>query len=341
MHDQVLLTGISGFLGGHVGLALLEDGYRVRGSVRNLDKADKVRATLAAAGGDVSRLDFVALDLNDDTGWQAAAQDCRFVCHTASPFVMRQPRDRQALIGPAVAGTERAVRAGLAAGVERIVLTSSMAAIAYGHPKERLAPFTAANWTNLDAPNISAYVESKTRAELRAWELMDAAGRHERLATINPSVILGPLLDEDPGTSATLVQMLLGGKVPAVPRLGFAIVDVRDVAQAHLKALTAPQAGGKRFPMGAGHMFLLEAAQALARQFPDRAQRVPRHQLPDWLMRAAAIFSPDARGALDDLGIRKTLDSSAVVALLGRNLIPPETALAATAASLIAQGLLR
>src|SRR5690349_7778525 len=150
MADLVLLTGISGFLGGHVGLELLRKGFAVRGSVRNLSKADKVRATLAKAGADVSRLDFVELDLNSDAGWDAAMPGVRYLQHIASPFVTDIPKDKMELIRPAVDGTRRALTAALKANVERIVLTSSMAAIAYGHDKARTAPFTAADWTDLE-----------------------------------------------------------------------------------------------------------------------------------------------------------------------------------------------
>ena len=223
MPDRVLLTGVSGFLGGHVAKALLAAGYQVRGSVRNLAKADKVRETLAKAGADVSRLEFVALDLLKDDGWDAAAEGCRFVAHTASPFVLQMPTDKMELIRPAIEGTERALNAGLKAGVERIVITSSMAAIAYGHDKNRTAPFTAADWTDLEGHGVSAYVESKTRAERRAWEIMKAAGREADLAVINPSGIFGPLLDEDPGTSAQIVIRFLEGR-----RAGRAAPQLRD-----------------------------------------------------------------------------------------------------------------
>jgi len=219
MPDRVLLTGVSGFLGGHVASALLAAGYQVRGSVRNLAKADKARETLAKAGADVGRLEFVALDLLKDGGWEAAARGCRFVAHTASPFVIQMPTDKMELIRPAIEGTEHALYAGLKAGVERVVLTSSMAAIAYGHDRNRTTPFTAADWTDLEGHGVNAYEESKTRAERRAWEIMKAAGREKDLAVINPSGIFGPLLDEDPGTSGLILMRLLDGSVPAAPRL--------------------------------------------------------------------------------------------------------------------------
>lgn len=339
MSDRVLLTGVSGFLGGHVALALLKAGYIVRGSVRNIAKADGVRKTLGAAGADLSGLEFVTLDLLDESGWSEAAQGCRFLAHTASPFVLRMPTDKMDLIRPAVEGTERALKAGLRAGVERIVLTSSMAAIAYGHDKPRTVPFSAKDWSNPDSPKINAYAESKTRAERRAWEIMKEAGRERDLATINPAAIFGPLLDSDPGTSAILVIRLLNGSVPAAPRISFAMVDVRDVADAHVVALTHPNAGGHRFPMGERCLSFMEAANVLRSRFPERAKKLPRFEMPDWGVKLYAFFDSDVRGNIGELGVKRELDSSDTVALLGRPLITADKALVATAETVLAQHL--
>lgn len=337
MSDRVFVTGVSGFLGGHVALQLLNAGYTVRGSVRNLSKSDKVRNTLGKAGADTSRLEFVALDLMNDKGWTEAMQDVRYLQHTASPFNLDMPKDKMELIGPAVGGTERALNAANAAGIERIVLTSSMAAIAYGHDKSRTAPFTDRDWTDLNGRGVNFYQESKTLAERRAWEIMDAAGRRDALATINPSGIFGPLLDEDPGTSAQLVLRLLNGSVPAAPRIPITTIDVRDVAAAHVAAMTAPEAGGRRFPMGESTLFFFDVANILRAAYPG--YRIPRWQMPDWAVRLYGLFDRDVGDNLGELGYVKTLDSSAAIALLGRKLIPAADAFRATAKSLVAHDL--
>ncbi len=338
MADLVLLTGISGFLGGHVALELLRQGYAVRGSVRDLGKGDKVRATLAKAGADVSKLEFVALDLKSDAGWTEAMAGVRYLQHTASPFVTQMPRDKMELITPAVDGTRRALSAALKAEVEHIVLTSSTASVLYGHPKTRTAPFTAADWTDLNGRDVNAYTESKTRAEKQAWLLVDSAGRHDDLTAINPGAIFGPLLDDDPGTSVALVKRLFDGSLPAAARIAFVVVDVRDVAAAHVAAMTAPEARGQRFVMGSGTYSLMQMANVLRPAIPERAARMPRFEVPDWLVRIVGAFDKDVRGNLGELGVVKQADSAPVERLLGRPLISPDDSLIASARTLIAHG---
>lgn len=338
MADLVLLTGISGFLGGHVALELLKQGYAVRGSVRDLGKADKVKKTLAAAGADLANLEFVALDLTSDAGWTEAIAGARYLQHTASPFVTRMPVDRMELIRPAVDGTRRALTAALAAGVEHIVVTSSTAAIMYGHDKARTAPYTSADWTRLDGRDVNAYIESKTRAEREAWMLVDAAGRHDDLTTINPGAIFGPLLDEDPGTSVALLKRMFDGSLPAAARISFVVIDVRDVAAAHVAAMTAPEARGQRYLMGSGTLSLMQMADILRRAIPERAGKMPRFEVPDWVTRLVGVVDKDVRGNLGELGVVKTADSAPVQQLLGRPLISADEALIAAARSLIAHG---
>lgn len=342
MADKVLVTGISGFLGGHVALALLDAGYAVRGSLRDSGKAPAVRAALkaASASGNVERLELIGLDLRLDDGWAKAAEGCRYVQHVASPLVLRMPKDRQELIGPAVEGTRRALRAGLAAGVERIVLTSSVAAIVYGHPATRTAPFTGADWSNTEGEGVTAYTESKTRAELEAWSIMEGAGRRGDLAVVNPSVILGPLLYPDPRTSGMMVLRLLDGSTPAAPKMHLGVVDVRDVAELHLKAMETPAAGGQRYIASAGALSFMEAANALRAAFPERAHRIPRWELPDWVVRLYSLFDSDVRGHLDALAPVRPTDSGPAAALLGYSFIPPTAAAVAMGRSMLALKLL-
>lgn len=340
MADRVLVTGISGFIGGQVALQLLAAGHEVRGSVRDGARAERVRAVLAGHGADISRLEIVTLDLLEDAGWTAAMAGVDYLQHVASPLLVEAPADPALLIRPAVEGTRRALAAALAAGVRRVVLTSSVAAVTYGHPRERSAPFTGADWSAVAGGDVTAYSESKTRAELEAWAVMEAAGRRDDLVAVNPAVVLGPLLDDDPGVSAQLVLALLDGSMPALAGFHFGIVDVRDVAALQLQAMLQPRAGGRRYLASAGSRSLAELAAALRDAFPEQVGRVPRLQLPDWLVRLYALADTRVRGHVRSLGLRRELDCRPAEALLGRPFIPPRVAAAATARSLFDFGLL-
>jgi len=337
MTDTVLLTGITGFLGGHLALELLNSGYHVRGSLRNPARAGATRKALAEAGADTSRLDFVTLDLGRDAGWDAAADGARFLMHSASPFVTTMPKDPDVLIRPAVDGTERALLAARRAGVERVVLTSSTAAIVYGRGKTGPARLGAEDWADPDSGTMTAYAISKTLAERHAWALSRDGG--PELAAVNPGFIIGPLLDNDPGTSGALMQRFLRGQFPMAPDLYLHSVDVRDLARVHVAALTDPQAAGQRHIAAFGGFSIFEMGQMLGRALPDRARSMPRFQAPDWIMRLYALFDGDMRANLIELGYRPELDSRAAEALLGRAPIPVAQTLADMARSLIARDL--
>lgn len=338
MAETVLVTGISGFIAKHCALNLLGAGYRVRGTVRNLAKAEPVRATLAAHA-DVGRLDFVEADLLADDGWDAAMRGVDGVIHLASPFPLAQPRDPSELLRPAVEGTRRVVSAAVRAGVPRLVQTSSVAAILAGHPREREAPYTEADWTVLDGPGVTAYERSKTLAEREGRAIAADAGPAFHYSTVNPGFVLGPVLDADVGASADLILMMLKGKYPGTPRMSFPVVDVRDVAKAHRLALETDQPAGGRYLVASEPAWMVDIARAVRAGLGDDARRVPTRQLPDLVVRIVALFDGAARTSVPKLGLHSRFDNSLTRKALGMDFIPLRESAPAMARSLIAVGL--
>lgn len=335
----VLVTGVSGFLGSHVALAALKSGFSVVGSVRRPNAAEHVTKALAEAGGVVQHLSFATLDLLSDEGWAEAAARCDHMIHVASPFVTLMPDDPDDLIRPAVEGTRRAIDVALASGHERIVLTSSMAAVHHGHDDEDRV-YGPSDWTQLDGPLVSAYAASKTLAEREAWRLVEQAGQRERLAVINPAAMLGPLLDADPGTSvATLIPMLTG-KMPMVPEITLEYVDVRDVAQAHVAALTSSDAGGQRHILAGPSLSLWEIAGIVREALPEYAGQLPKRQMPGWFAFILKHFNKSLRDAAPFFGVRRRSDSGAGIALIGHPLRPLRDTIVETVLSLGAHGLI-
>jgi dihydroflavonol-4-reductase len=330
----VLITGLSGFIAKHCAVELLNAGYGVRGTVRSLPKASEVGASLARHA-DVSRLEFAQADLESDAGWSEAVAGCGHVLHVASPFPTRQPKDEQELIRPAVQGTLRVLRAAAAANVGRFVQTSSTAAVFYGHPRDRTAPFTEDDWTNVDDPAVTAYSKSKTLAERAAREFMQRERPALHYSSVNPSLVLGPALDRDIGTSAEIVQMFLKGKYPGAPRMSIPVVDVRDVARMHRLALETSAPGGGRYLGVADTLWLVEIGQALRDRLGDAARRVSARELPDWAVKLAAIFDPAARLAVPELGKLIRVDASRTRQALGIEFVPAREAVAAMGRSLI------
>lgn len=339
--EPVLVTGGSGFLAGHCILALLAAGHQVRTTLRSPNREAGLRGALAAAGVDAGeRLTVVTADLTVDAGWADAVAGCRHVLHVASPLSSAAPKHEDELIRPAREGTLRVLRAAHAAGVERVVLTSSFAAIGYG--KRLTRPYAESDWTDASAPGLAAYPKSKTLAERAAWEFVDGQGRGLELAVVNPVGIFGPLLGPDLSASILLVRSMLEGKLPALPRLTFGVVDVRDVADLHLRAMTDSAAAGERFIATAGDFLSMQQiAQALKDRLGPAADKVSTRVLPDWLVRLAARFSATARqAATPELGRTKTASSAKARAMLGWEPRPAEEALAATGESLVRLGLL-
>ncbi|MDV3457129.1 aldehyde reductase [Sphingomonas sp. HF-S4] len=337
--SKVLVTGGSGFVGSHVILQLLAAGHDVRTTVRNLAREPEVRATLAAAGADAEGLSFFAADLEKDEGWAEAVADCDYVHHVASPFPPAQPKDEQELIRPAREGTLRVLRAARDAGVKRVVVTSSFAAIGYGHG-QRDTLYTEADWTNPDGPSVQPYMQSKTLAERAAWDFVAREGNGMELAVVNPVGIFGPALNGDLSTSVFLVRSMLEGKMPGTPRLYLGVVDVRDVADLHLRAMTDPAAAGERFLAVAGEAVSFhQMATVLRERLGPAAAKVPRRELPDWLIRLLALFNPLAREAVPRLGIKASASNAKARRVLGWTPRSNEEAIVASAESLIALGL--
>ena len=341
--SMILVTGGSGFIGSHCILQLLAAGHQVRTTVRNLKRESDVRSMLSAAGVEAAdRLSFVAADLEKDEGWAEAAAGCEFVLHVASPFPLRVPRDENELIIPAREGTLRVLRAARNAGVKRVVLTSSFAAIGYGH-EATTVPFDETTWSNLDGMvNVPPYMKSKTLAERAAWDFIAREGGGMELSVVNPVGVFGPVLGPDYATSIVIVQRLMDGGVPACPRLSFGVVDVRDVVDLHLRAMTDPAAKGERFLAVAGESIsMLEMALILKRRMGAAAKRVPTGQLPDWLLRTIAVFDPTVRQIVPELGKVKNASNEKARRVLGWSPRSNEEAIVATAESLVRLGLLK
>lgn len=314
----VLVTGITGFIGMHCALALLEDGWRVRGTLRDLARGEEVRTALAEHGGDVGRLELVEADLSRDAGWDNAVAGCRYVLHVASPFPRQPPKHEDELVVPARDGALRVLEAASRATVERVVLTSSLAAVTYGHPRQEGRVFTEADWSQLtDA--VGAYEKSKTVAERAAWDFVAKlpAERRLELVTINPGVVLGPILSADYGTSGELVKKLMGREIPANIRVGWAMVDVRDVAAMHIAAMTAEEAAGQRFICAGDHAWMSDVAHILDRHFRARGYRIPRGQLPGWAVRILARFDKTLGLVVNDLGRRQDVSHERARKVLG------------------------
>jgi nucleoside-diphosphate-sugar epimerase len=332
---SVLVTGGTGFLGGWCIAQLLERGHEVRTTVRDLKREQAVRDTISAAGVDPdSRLQVLAADLTSDAGWADAVAGCRHVLHVASPFPPEQPKDPQELIVPARDGALRVLRAALDAGVERVVLTSSVAAVRGSRTSSATSPYTEADWTDGNDASRTPYVRSKTLAERAAWDLVQQAGATERLATVNPGAIIGPTLNDDHSYSLQAIQRLLTG-MPAAPRIGFTFVDVRDVAELHIRAMTDPAGGGERFLATDRWLWIADVAAILRERLGDAAGKVPTRVAPDFLVRLMARFDGSIRSIVSDLGQRSWISSDKARTTLGWTTRPVESSIEDTARSLL------
>jgi dihydroflavonol-4-reductase len=300
MGSHVLVTGGSGFVAGWCIVELLRNGHTVRATLRDPRKAESVRAAVSRVVDPGDRLTFATADLLSDGGWDEAVAGCEFVLHVASPLTAT--RDEELVIRPAVDGVRRVLRASRDAGVRRVVYTSSCGAVYYGH-QPRNEPFDESDWTDVRAGKMSAYVKSKALAEREAWTFLRDEGDGLELTTINPTGIFGPALSADATSSLRLIKRLLDG-MPACPDLWFSVVDVRDVADLHLRAMTAPAAGQRYIANASDPVSLLMIARELRERLGQKASRVPGRKMPNLLVRLIGLFNAQINDLVPLLGQR-------------------------------------
>lgn len=331
-----MVTGGTGFVGSRAVAELLKQGHLVRTTVRNLDRRAALLSMIQQAGvSDHRNLDIFAADLESDAGWAEAIHGCEFVHHVASPFPSQRPKNEQEIIRPALEGTLRVLRFSRQAGVRRVIITSSFAAVGYGHAPNKGREYTEADWSDLSVP-LPPYIKSKTLAERAAWKFIREEGGGMELTAINPTGIFGPVLGADYSSSIMLIKQMLDGKMPGVPRIYFGVVDVRDVVDIHLRAMTNPKAAGERFIAVSGPpMSMLQVAKAIRAQLGAVAGKVPAKQVPDWLLRITALFSAKARQVVPDLGKIRAASNQKAKTVLGWTPRSGEDAVVASAESLL------
>jgi nucleoside-diphosphate-sugar epimerase len=334
--ETVLVTGGSGFLGAHCIIKCLRAGYRVRTTIRSLKREEDVRKMLKEGEApNLESLTFFVADLTKDEGWKEAIKECTYILHVASPFPPGAPKDENDLIIPARDGSLRVLRAARDAGIKRVVLTSSLAAIGYGHGDDE-QPYTEEIWTNPEGPGVNSYIRSKALAERAAWDFIEKEGGSLELSVINPGGIYGPVLGPDYAVSVELVERMLNGALPGCPQLNFGVVDVRDVADLHLLAMTKPEAKGERFIcISPPSMTVLEMSLALRERLGDVAKRSPTRVLPNFLLKMIAWFDPTVALIIPELGKYMVMTNEKAKRLLSWEPRSNVDALVATAESLI------
>jgi dihydroflavonol-4-reductase len=338
--DQVLVTGGSGFIASNCIAGLLRKGYRVKTSLRSLNRIPEVKQLLSVAGiTDFEQLSFVQADLSDEAAWSAAAEGCRYVIHPASPTPNFIAKHENEYIVPAVNGVLYVLWAAKAAGVERVVLTSAFGAICYGTDKR--TPYTEEDWTDL-SKDIPAYQKSKTMSEKAAWDYVKSEGKGLELVAINPVGVLGPVLGADYSHSIQFISQMLNGQLKGVPKIKSVYVDVRDVADLHIKAMTDPKANGQRFLATSGESIsLLEIAAILRSEFGDKAAKVPKKEIPSWMLRIVGLFNPRVKLILPHLGMVKAASHAKATRMLDWHPRTNKDAIVATAESLLRLGLVK
>ena len=339
MTDKVLLTGISGWIAKHTAIELLNKGYEVLGTVRNNNLIDQTRQTIGKYAP-IEKLSFVELDLLKDEGWNEAAKGCKYIFHIASPFPIKVSRNREVLLPVAVDGTIRVLNAGLNAGVEQIIKTSSI--VAMFRKPNRTNPYTFGenDWTDENwTQGVNDYFLSKTKAEKAAWELMESKGLKNKLTTICPGGVFGDALDKKGGTSIEYVRQFMAGKFPGAPKFAVLISDVRDVAKAHVACIENTKVGGRRLIVGKEVKKLVELSQLMAEAMPEYARKLPKKELPNFMVKLISYIDSSAKTMIPDLGIMMQTDPTYAEKLLGFEFKAAKHCIAENAKSVVRLGL--
>ena len=339
MTDKVLLTGISGWIAKHTAIELLNKGYEVLGTVRNKDLIDQTKETIKKHAP-IEKLSFIELDLLKDDGCDEAAKGCKYIFHIASPFPMKVSRDREFLLPVAVDGTLRVLNAGINAGVEQIIKTSSIVAMFRKPNRSNPYTFGENDWTDENwIEGVNDYFLSKTKAEKAAWELMESKGLKSKLTTINPGGVFGDALDKKGGTSIEYVRQFLKGKFPGAPKFAVLISDVKDIAKAHVACIGNNKVGGRRLIVGKEVKKLVELSQLMAEAMPEYAKKLPKKELPNFMVKLISYIDSSAKMMIPDLGILMQTDTSYAEELLGFKFKPAKDCITENAKSVVQLGL--
>ncbi len=339
MTDKVLLTGISGWIAKHTSIELLNKGYEVLGTVRNKDLIDQTKETIKKHAP-IEKLSFIELDLLKDDGWDETAKGCKYIFHIASPFPMKVSRDREFLLPVAVDGTLRVLNAGINAGVEQIIKTSSIVAMFRKPNRSNPYTFGENDWTDENwIEGVNDYFLSKTKAEKAAWELMESKGLKSKLTTINPGGVFGDALDKKGGTSIEYVRQFLKGKFPGAPKFAVLISDVKDIAKAHVACIGNSKVGGRRLIVGKEVKKLVELSQLMAEAMPEYAKKLPKKELPNFMVKLISYIDSSAKMMIPDLGILMQTDTSYAEELLGFKFKPAKDCITENAKSVVQLGL--
>jgi len=335
--EKVLVTGGSGFIGLHCIQQLLDQGYDVRCTVRSESKKQEIVESMTKHSSNVNKLEVVMADLLKDEGWNEAVSGCEYVLHVASPFILEVPSDENILIKPAVEGTLRVLNACKDNKVKKVVLTSSVAAVAYGHKEEKI--YDENDWSDT-GPGITPYAKSKTLAEKAAWDFVSELSNEDKFAltVINPVAVTGPMLTNDIGTSNELLVKLAGGQMPACPRTHMGFIDVRDVAKAHIFSMKSEKTNGERIIVSEKEMFFVEMSRALNNAGFKKA---PKREMPNFVVKVMALFIKELSGVVGSLGKKSITDKSKAKNLFDWEYISAEDSAIEATNQLIAMGLIK